>query len=39
MTIKANFLKIDIFKKIPKDLTEPTFCGAVGKPLVPPHLL
>ena len=25
----SSFLKIDIFRKLPKDLTEPTFCGAV----------
>jgi hypothetical protein len=22
-----SFLKLDIFRKLPKDLTEPTFCG------------
>ena len=25
-----GFLKLDFFRKIPKDLTEPTFCGALG---------
>ena len=25
-----SFAKLDIFKKLPKDLTEPTFCGAMG---------
>ena len=25
----SAFLKIDIFRKLPKDLTEPTFCGAI----------
>lgn len=25
-----SFAKLDIFKKLPKDLTEPTFCGAIG---------
>lgn len=25
----SSFLKLDIFRKLPKDLTEPTFCGAV----------
>lgn len=25
----SAFLKLDIFRKLPKDLTEPTFCGAV----------
>lgn len=23
-----GFIKMDFFRKIPKDLTEPTFCGA-----------
>lgn len=27
----SAFLKLDIFRKLPKDLTEPTFCGGVGK--------
>lgn len=26
-----TFAKMDIFRKMPKDLTEPTFCGAFGK--------
>lgn len=25
------FLKLDIFRKLPRDLTEPTFCGGLGK--------
>lgn len=25
-----SFRKFDIFKKLPKDLTEPTFCGALS---------
>jgi hypothetical protein len=29
--MKNAFLKLDIFKKLPTDLTEPTFCGALGK--------
>lgn len=24
------FKQFDIFKKMPRDLTEPTFCGALG---------
>ena len=27
--MRGNFLKLDIFRKLPKDLTEPTFCGAI----------
>ena len=27
----SAFLKLDIFRKLPKDLTEPTFCGGVGR--------
>ena len=27
----STFLKLDIFRKLPKDLSEPTFCGAIGK--------
>ena len=27
----STFLKLDVFRKLPKDLSEPTFCGAVGK--------
>ena len=26
-----SFKWIDLFRKLPKDLTEPTFCGALGK--------
>ena len=26
-----SFKWIDIFRQLPKDLTEPTFCGALGK--------
>jgi hypothetical protein len=29
-----SILKIDVFRKLPKDLTEPTFCGAIGKVLI-----
>lgn len=29
--MKYSMLKLDVFRKMPKDLTEPTFCGAVGK--------
>jgi hypothetical protein len=29
--MKSVFLKLDLFKKLPNDLTEPTFCGAIGK--------
>jgi hypothetical protein len=29
--MKQSFIKFDIFRKMPKDLTEPTFCGALGK--------
>jgi len=29
--MKDSVLKLDIFRKLPKDLTEPTFCGAIGK--------
>jgi len=29
MSIKNAFVQMDIFRKMPKDLTEPTFCGAV----------
>lgn len=25
----SAILKLDVFRKLPKDLTEPTFCGAV----------
>jgi len=25
----SALLKLDVFRKLPKDLTEPTFCGAV----------
>ena len=32
--MKSTFLKLDLFKKLPSDLTEPTFCGALGKPLI-----
>jgi len=27
----SAFLKLDVFRKLPKDLSEPTFCGALGK--------
>ena len=27
----SAFLKLDVFRKLPKDLTEPTTCGAMGK--------
>jgi len=26
-----SLLKLDIFRKLPKDLSEPTFCGALCK--------
>ena len=26
-----NFMRFDVFRKMPKDLTEPTFFGAIGK--------
>lgn len=29
--MKQSFMQLDIFRKMPKDLTEPTFCGAIGK--------
>ena len=28
--MKQSFVRLDIFRKLPKDLTEPTFCGALG---------
>lgn len=31
MSIGGALLRLDIFRKLPKDLTEPTFCGALGK--------
>ena len=27
----SYFLKLDVFRKMPKDLTESTFCGALRK--------
>ncbi len=30
MSFTQTFASFDIFKKMPKDLTEPTFCGALG---------
>ena len=27
----SAFLKLDVFRKLPKDLTEPTTCGGIGK--------
>ena len=27
----SAFLKLDVFRSLPKDLTEPTFCGGVSK--------
>lgn len=27
--MKSKALKLDLFRKLPKDLTEPTFCGAI----------
>jgi hypothetical protein len=30
MGFQSLFIKMDVFKKIPKDLTEPTFFGALG---------
>lgn len=31
MSFKESFMRFDVFRKMPKDLTEPTFCGAIGK--------
>jgi endoplasmic reticulum-Golgi intermediate compartment protein 1 len=28
MGIKDGFMQLDVLRKLPKDLTEPTFCGA-----------
>lgn len=30
MSFKNSFIKFDVFRKMPKDLTEPTLCGALG---------
>jgi hypothetical protein len=30
MSFKDSFIRFDVFRKMPKDLTEPTFCGAIG---------
>ena len=30
MSLKNNFMRFDVFRKMPKDLTEPTFFGAIG---------
>ena len=27
----STFLKLDVFRKLPRDLTEPTTCGGIGK--------
>ena len=27
----SAFLKLDVFRSLPKDLTEPTFCGGISK--------
>jgi len=32
--MKQTFVRLDIFRKLPKDLTEPTFCGALGMPAI-----
>lgn len=29
MAFKGLFMRLDVFRKLPKDLTEPTFCGAI----------
>ena len=31
MSDKSYLKRFDIFRKMPKDLTEPTCCGALGK--------
>ena len=31
MPFKDSFVRMDIFRKMPKDLTEPTFFGALSK--------
>lgn len=31
MSDKSFLKRFDIFKKMPRDLTEPTNCGALGK--------
>lgn len=30
MSFKNSFVKMDVFRKMPKDLTEPTFFGALS---------
>lgn len=30
MSLKAAFFRFDIFRKLPRDLSEPTFTGAIG---------
>lgn len=30
MSLKDSIARFDVFRKMPKDLTEPTFCGALG---------
>lgn len=30
MSFKNSFMRFDVFRKMPKDLTEPTFFGAIG---------
>jgi len=29
--MSTGLKRFDIFRKMPRDLTEPTFCGALGK--------
>jgi len=31
--MKQGFAKLDLFRKMPKDLTEATYCGALGNSL------
>lgn len=30
MPFKDSFVRLDVFRKMPKDLTEPTFFGALS---------
>lgn len=30
----SAFSRLDFFKRVPKDLTEPTFCGALCMPFI-----
>lgn len=31
---RGSLARLDIFKRVPKDLTEPTFCGALCKTFI-----